>query len=66
MPSNRYEQFGPGGDDRVSRILKGTPPSDLPVLQATKVELVINMQTARTLAVAVPQSLQVAADEFIE
>ena len=50
----------------AGRILKGAKPEDLPVLQSTKVELVINMQTARTLGIAVPQSLQVAADELME
>jgi putative tryptophan/tyrosine transport system substrate-binding protein len=50
----------------AGRILKGAKPEDLPVVQSTKVELVINVQTARTLGVLVPQSLQVAADELIE
>ena len=50
----------------AGRILKGTKLADLPVVQSVKVELIINMQTARTLGIAVPQSLQVAADELIE
>jgi putative tryptophan/tyrosine transport system substrate-binding protein len=50
----------------VDRVLKGAMPSQLPVQQATKVELIINLKTAKTLGITFPTALLVRADTVIE
>jgi putative tryptophan/tyrosine transport system substrate-binding protein len=54
------------GADYIARILQGAKPSELPIDQATKIELVINLKTAKTLGLTVPQILLAGADELIE
>jgi putative ABC transport system substrate-binding protein len=57
-----YRQVG----SYVGRVLKGAKAADLPIVQANRFELVINMQTARMLDIIVPPSLLAIADELIE
>ena len=62
--SRRYAQHEAG--IYVGKILQGAKPSDLPVQQAVKLELVINLKTAKGLRLSVPSALLMRADDVIE
>jgi putative tryptophan/tyrosine transport system substrate-binding protein len=63
--SNLSDVYKQGGV-YVGKVLKGAKPSELPILQPTKFDLVINLKTAKTLSLSIPPSLLTRADDLIE
>ena len=60
------EEMGRRAAHYVERVLKGADPAAMPIEQPTKVELVINLETAKSLGTAIPQSMLLRADRVIE